>query len=30
MRSMKKTKEDNDVTDHTSIVYIENETKLLW
>ena len=25
-----KTREDNDVTDHIGVVYIENNTELLW
>ena len=25
-----KTKKDNDVTDHTNVVYAKNETKLPW
>ena len=27
---MMKTRHDNDVTDHTSSLYVENETELLW
>ena len=30
VRSMMKTKQDNDVTDHIGVVYAENETKLSW
>ena len=28
--SVKKTKQDNDMTDHTSVVYIENDTEMSW
>ena len=28
--SVTKTNRDNDVTDHTSAVYVENETELSW
>ena len=27
---MMKTKQDNDVIDHTSVFYIENDTELSW
>ena len=30
MKSMTKTRLDNDVTDHTSEVYAKNKTKLSW
>ena len=30
MESMMKTREDNDVIDHIGVVYIKNDTKLLW
>lgn len=30
VQSMMKVTQDNDGTDHTSMVYTENETKLLW
>lgn len=28
--TMMKTRKDNDVTDHTIVVYVENETKVSW
>ena len=28
--SVKKTKQDNDMTDYTSVVYIENDTEMSW
>ena len=30
MRSMMKTRQDNNVIDYTGVVYIENKTKLSW
>ena len=30
VQSMMKTREDNDMTDHTSAIYVENEIELLW
>ena len=30
VRFVIKTKQDNDVTDHTRVGYTENETKLFW
>lgn len=30
VESIMKTREDNNITDRTSVVYIKNDTELLW